>query len=347
MLALSHFFRTCLPSLWSPLFLLYAPPPRSDIPLSRQDAALAHLDSLPSHDLVIWANKSVPIPLAKTSLAYLLTAHFVTLRPPFPFRHAQFVEVFWLKPVCTILQALRWSRQHQQVCHFFSLPLPFDSRSVLSSVFPFTSNSLADLAETVFSLLLYYQAAMGARTFIFPRDDTADELARQGALLVSSAIPCSLSPLISCKHCYLFPDWRRTISSKFFDTQVCSVSTEELVLPRHACCVLPRLRCNGCSLVLNSYLSRIGRIDNPSCSVCGHSSLDSSHLVLHCLRSLCAAGSFCLYDLWSKPLGVAQLLGLHGLPPFPHPSEVVEYQQRQDEKVTQELLKRILIMHFC
>ena len=76
-------------------------------------------------------------------------------------------------------------------------------------------------------------------------------------------------------------DWRRTVSSKFFDTQVPSISTEELVLPRHARCVLSRLRCNGCSHLLGSYLSRIGRIENPCCSACGHSSQDTSHLILH------------------------------------------------------------------
>ena len=53
------------------------------------------------------------------------------------------------------------------------------------------------------------------------------------------------------------------------------------MLPRHARCVLSRLRCNGHSLVLGSYLSRIGRIENPSCSACGHSSQDTSHLILH------------------------------------------------------------------
>ena len=36
--------------------------------------------------------------LARTALVTLPTAHFVTLRPPFPFRHAQFVQVFPLKP---------------------------------------------------------------------------------------------------------------------------------------------------------------------------------------------------------------------------------------------------------
>ena len=104
-------------------------------------------------------------------------------------------------------------------------------------------------------------------------------------LLAPSTIPCSLSSLISRIHSRLISDWRRTVSSKFFDTQVPSISTEELVLPRHARCVLSRLCCNGHSLLLGSYLSRIGRIENPSCSACGHSSQDISHLVLHCLAT--------------------------------------------------------------
>ena len=108
----------------------------------------------------------------------------------------------------------------------------------------------------------------------------ADELAVRGALLAPSAIPCSLS-LYSRMHSSLFSDWRCTASSKFFDTQVPSISTEVLVLPRHARCVLSRLRCNRHSLLLSSYLSRIGRIENPSCSTCGHSSQDtSSHFAL-------------------------------------------------------------------
>ena len=75
---------------------------------------------------------------------------------------------------------------------------------------------------------------MRPRHSFLPGNDAADELARQGALLASSAISCSLSPLISCIHSHLFLDWRHTVSSKYFDTQVPSISTEELVLPRHA-----------------------------------------------------------------------------------------------------------------
>ena len=85
------------------------------------------------------------------------------------------------------------------------------------------------------------------------------------------------------------------------------------MLPRRARCVLSRLRCNGHSLLLGSYLSRIGRIENPPCSACGHSSQDTSHLILHCpatdsLRRSLFGDSLSLYDLWSRPWGVARLL---------------------------------------
>ena len=36
---------------------------------------------------------------------------------------------------------------------------------------------------------------------------------------------------------------------------------------------------------LGSYLFRICRIENPSCSICEHSSQDTSHLILHCPAS--------------------------------------------------------------
>ena len=138
------------------------------------------------------------------------------------------------------------------------------------------------------------------------RNNTTDGLARQGALLAPFAIPCCLSPLTSQINSRLISDWRHTVSSKFFDTQVPSISTEELVLPRHAHCVLSRLRCNEHSLLLGSYLSRIGRIKHPYCSACVHSSQGTSHLILHCpaTDSLCRSlfgDSLSLYDLWSRP----------------------------------------------
>ena len=156
-------------------------------------------------------------------------------------------------------------------------------------------------------------------------NDAADELARRGALVEPSSISCSLSPRI---HSFFSSDWRRTVSFKFFDTQVPSISTEELVLSRHAHCVLSRLRCNGHSPLLSSYLSRIRRIENPSCSACGHSFQDTSHLILHCpatnsLRRSLFGDSLSLYDLWSRPWGVSRLMGLHVFLPCLHLSEGV------------------------
>ena len=159
-------------------------------------------------------------------------------------------------------------------------------------------------------------------------NNSADELAKRGALLAPSAIPCSLSLLISRIHFCLFSEWRHTVSSKFFDTQVTPISTEELVLPSHARCVLSRPRCNGHSLLFSFFLSRIGRTENASCSAYGLSSKNISHLILHCsatdsLRRSLFDDFLSLYDLWPRPLRVARLLRLHGFPPCPHPLEGV------------------------
>ena len=53
-----------------------------------------------------------------------------------------------------------------------------------------------------------------------------------------SAIPCSLCPLNSRIHSRLFSDWRRPVSSEFFDTQVPSISTEEPGVPS-SCSLCP------------------------------------------------------------------------------------------------------------
>ena len=167
--------------------------------------------------------------------------------------------------VCAILQALLWSRQHQQFCHFSSLTLALSSPP--SFLLPQT---LWQEPSSLFYCTIRIQCVPEHSSL--PEKDAADDLARRVALLVPSLVLCSLSPLISYIHFCLFSDWRRTVSSKFFDTQVSSVSTEELVLSCHACCSLSRLRCNGNSLLLGSYLTRIGRFKNFSCSACGNPS---------------------------------------------------------------------------
>ena len=186
---------------------------------------------------------------------------------------------------------------------------------------------MADLAQTVFSLpvLLDYNRSPDTRfcqgTMQLMSWPDGERYLHPLQFLVVSLI---ISHILSC----LFLDCRRTVSSKYFGTQVPLISTEELVLPRHARCVLSRLRCDRHSLLLGSYLSRIGKIENPSCSACKHSSQDIFHLILHCpatdsLRHSLFGNSLSPYDLWSRPWGVSRLLGLYGLPPCPHSSEGV------------------------
>ena len=242
-LALPFLLGICLPSEWSPLLPLHAP---ALIPLSCQGAALAHLDSLSPHDLVLWTDGSVPFPFGKSGSGILANCSFCGTEATLSFL-AGAVCLSFSAEACAILHALCLSRQHQQVCYFSSLLLLSDSCSVLITLSSppsfFSSQTLWQIWQELSSsssCSIRLQWAPG-HSFLLG-NDVADELARWGVLLAPSAIPCSLSPLISRMHSCLFSDCRRTVSSKFFDTQVPSISTEELVLPRHAHCVLSSFR---------------------------------------------------------------------------------------------------------
>ena len=279
LLAIPVLLGICLPLPWSPPFPLHA---LAMIPLSLAKVRLSLTLTL-SHR-TIWCFGQTALflfLLVRAAPAYLPTALSMVLRPLFPFRQAQYVPVFPLKaaPFYELFASLGSTNK------IATSLLLSDSRSVLTTLSFLPSfllpESLWQKLSSLFSCCIRLQWIPG-HSFL-PGNDAANELARRGALLVPSATPCSLSPFTSRIHYALFSNRRRIVSSKFFDTKVPSISTAELVLPRDARCVLSRLRCNGHSLLLSSYLFRIGRIENPSCSACGLSSQDTSHLIVHCL----------------------------------------------------------------
>ena len=100
---------------------------RSDTPLSRQGAALAHLDSLLFHDLVLWTDGSVPF--GKGGSGILANCSLGGNEATLSFSAGP-VCLSFSAEACAILHALCWSRQNQQVFHFSSY--------LNSSTFPVT-----------------------------------------------------------------------------------------------------------------------------------------------------------------------------------------------------------------
>ena len=177
---------------------------------------------------------------------------------------------------CAILQALPWSGQHQQVCHFSSFVLLSNSCPLCSLLRLFFQLRLSGTSGKScllsFPLLSGYN---GSPDTLFSLETT-----RMMSLTHGKRHSCPLQSLVVRIHSCLLSNWRHAVSFKFFDKEVPSVSIEELVLPCHASCALSRFRYNEHSFLLSSYHPTISKIKNPSCSACEHPSQDTSHLTL-------------------------------------------------------------------
>ena len=106
LLALPVLLEICFPSRSSPPFSLHAP---ALIPLTLAKVRL--LPTLTLSSLMTWYSGQTALflfLLARADPALLPTALSVALRPLFPFRQAQFVQVFPLKPApfCTLFAGL-------------------------------------------------------------------------------------------------------------------------------------------------------------------------------------------------------------------------------------------------
>ena len=167
--------------------ILSSPCCRSNPPLSRQGAALTHLDSLPPCDLVLWTVGSVPLPLGKGGSVVLANCSRCGTEASF-FFSAGPVCLSFSTEACAFLHTLSWSLQHQQVCHFTSFFLPSDPRSVLATLssppsflLPPSLWQIWQELSSLFSCSIKLQFFPGHS--FFPGNDAADELAKRGALL--------------------------------------------------------------------------------------------------------------------------------------------------------------------
>ena len=314
----------CLPSpLWNLLSftvesILFSPCSRSDPSLTHQGGALAHLDSLP---LMIWHSGQTALflfLLAKAAPAFLPTALSVSLRPLFPFRQAQYVQVFLLKPApfFTFFAGLG-STNKSAISFLFSYCLTlvlFSPPCYLLHL----SSYLKLCGRSGRNCLLFHPVLSGYNgcpDTRFSRETTRliNWLDRERYLRPLQPLVVCLLSLVST---FVFSRTEGVLSHRNSLTHRFPQFPPKnlIVLPRHARCVLSRLRCNRHSLLLGSYLSKIGRIENLSCSACRHSLQDTSHLILHLpamdsLRRSLFGNFLSLYDLWSRPWGVAWLLG--------------------------------------
>jgi len=288
---------------------------RSDT--GRSDAAAADfLRSLPTSDAVVWTDSSVPSLLGAEGADIHVVCGRCSSSSSLSYSAGP-VSFSFSAESLALIHGLEWCHSHLKSCHFQLALFLTDSRksalTLLSTASAFLQPKsfwdIWDLSDSLSSsVALSFQWVPGHAGL--RGNERADSLAKTGATLPFTHVSCPLTPTIAkIRHTRYFL-WRRNLSHNSY--LISSVSSEELALPRLICSELSRLRCHGHSLLLSSYLCRL-KWKNSSCSACGHPLQDLTHLLLDCPASeplRHAIFGTTIFDLWSRPWGVARLLGL-------------------------------------
>ena len=300
---------------------------------ARLQIASSRLSSLPPSDIQVWTDGSVPSLFGPGGAGVYATCSKCNTSHSLSFSSGPIASSFTAETFA-LKQGLAWCTSHLMTCKFQSVLFLTDSQSALSILFSAPTYLLPESLWNVWSLAsslsnyttLSFQWVPGHAGL--PGNEKADLLAKTGASLPTDAIPSPLLPVIAKVRYSQHRNWRRHISHSHLNFQVPEVSSKKLLLSRPICSELSRFRCHGHSLLLSSFLHRISRKENSACSACGHPLQDLNHLLLDCpasepLRKSIFGSTLSIRDLWSRPWGVARLLGLRGVPPRHHPSEGV------------------------
>ena len=163
----------------------------SDPSLSCQGAALLHVDSLPSDDLIIWMDDYFSFYFGKGGSGILANCSLRNNGTTLSYSPSPVYSNFSAE-ACAILLAFFLFEQHQQDCHFSSLLLLSHSSSVLATL---SSILLSHILWWELSFLLSYTMRLHwvPRHSFLPGNDTVDEFTRWSVLLQPSTVPCSLS----------------------------------------------------------------------------------------------------------------------------------------------------------
>ena len=216
LLALPFLLQTCFLSLWSPQSPFYA---LALIPLFLAKVQLWF--TLILSPLMIWCFGQTALLfflLAKAASAYLPIALSVALRPLFSFHQAHYARVSPLRPA-PFCEFLLVSAAQTSLPFLFSYYLTL----VLSSpICPLLRLSfyLKLSGKSGWNCLLSPSVLSGSnispRTLVSPKERRSRSAGQMGSATCALCKPLlSLSSYLSNP---LFSDWRRTVSSKFFDT---------------------------------------------------------------------------------------------------------------------------------